>query len=249
MVERRPGGVQSLHRSLDLLEVLAARGGALSIADVAAAAGMPLPTVHRLLGTLRERGYVRQLHDRRYALGFRLVPLGAAAGAGVGAGAERSLARLVEELGETANLAILDGDRVAYVAQVPGRHSMRMFTEVGRRVDPHCTAVGKAMLAQMPRDRARALLTRTGLAARTPHTVVDLDDMCGLLDRVVEDGYAMDEEEQEIGVRCVAVAVPTPDSRVGISVSGPAPRLTDELVARAVPLLRRTAADLAADLA
>ncbi|WP_344004326.1 IclR family transcriptional regulator [Nocardioides lentus] len=246
------GGVQSLHRSLDLIEMLASRGGALPIADLAEATGIALPTTHRLLATLRARGYVRQLPDRRYALGFRLVPLGATAGSVVGAGAERALARLVDELGETANLAVLDGDRVAYVAQVPGRHAMRMFTEVGRRVDPHCTAVGKAMLARMPRERARAILTRTGLAPRTPRTVTDVDVLCDLLDEVRAQGYAMDEEEQEIGVRCVAVAVPTTDEstpRVGLSVSGPAPRMTDELVARAVPLLTRTAQDMAGDLA
>ncbi|MCH1866792.1 IclR family transcriptional regulator [Nocardioides sp. CFH 31398] len=240
--------MQSLHRALDLVEMLASRGGAMTIADLAAATGTALPTAHRLLGTLRARGYVRQLPDRRYALGFRLVPLGATAGSSVGVGAERALAGLVEELGETANLAVLDGDRIAYVAQVPGRHSMRMFTEVGRRVDPHCTAVGKAIMARMPRERARALLTRTGMAPRTPHTLTDLEELCDGLDEIERLGYAMDEEEQEVGVRCVAVVVPTEEPRVAISVSGPAPRMTDGLVGDAVPLLRRTAQELAAAL-
>ncbi|WP_299055203.1 IclR family transcriptional regulator [uncultured Nocardioides sp.] len=242
------GGVQSLHRSLDLVEMLASRGGAMTIADLASATGTALPTAHRLLGTLRSRGYVRQLPDRRYALGFRLVPLGATAGSSVGVGAERALAGLVDVLGETANLAVLDGDRIAYVAQVPGKHSMRMFTEVGRRVDPHCTAVGKAIMARMPRERARALLTRTGMAPRTPHTLTDIEELCAGLDEIDRLGYALDEEEQEVGVRCVAVVVPTEDPRVAISVSGPAPRMTDTLVADAVPRLRRTAQELAAAL-
>ena len=121
-----PGGVQSVHRALDLLEVVAARGGTLTIGEIATLTGIPLPTAHRLLRTLVDRGYMRQAPDRRYALGFRLVPLGASASSMVGAGTERVLGRVVDALGETANLAMLDGDRVAYVAQVPGRHAMRL---------------------------------------------------------------------------------------------------------------------------
>ena len=86
-----PGGVQSVHRALDLLEVVAARGGTLTIGEISALTGIPLPTAHRLLRTLVDRGYMRQAPDRRYALGFRLVPLGASAGAMVGVGTERVL--------------------------------------------------------------------------------------------------------------------------------------------------------------
>ena len=250
--DQRSGGVQSVHRSLDLLETVAARGGTLTIGEIAAATGVPLPTTHRLLRTLVDRGYMRQLPDRRYALGFRLVPLGASASSMVGAGAERQLARLVDALGETANLAMLDGDVVAYVAQVPGRHSMRMFTEVGRRVQPHCTAVGKALLATSPDVEVRALLGRTGMARHTDHTLTDVPAFLAALDQVRARGYALDEGEQEVGVRCVAVAVPHRSDgatvRLALSISGPAPRMSDELVAEAVPLLRRTAATLAEDV-
>ena len=244
----RSGGVQSVHRALDLLEVVAARGGTLTIGEIAAATGVPLPTAHRLLRTLVDRGYMRQTADRRYALGFRLVPLGASASSMVGAGTERVLARLVDALGETANLAMLDGDRVAYVAQVPGRHAMRMFTEVGRRVHVHCTAVGKALLARSPEEEVRALVGRTGLPRQTEHTLTEPDDFLAELTAVRERGYAVDEGEQEVGVRCVAVALPDAALRLAVSVSGPAPRMTDELLAQAVPLLRDAAAGLAADL-
>ncbi|SDT11221.1 transcriptional regulator, IclR family [Nocardioides scoriae] len=250
--DQRSGGVQSVHRSLDLLETVAARGGTLTIGEIAAATGVPLPTTHRLLRTLVDRGYMRQLPDRRYALGFRVVPLGAAASSMVGAGAERLLARLVDALGETANLAMLDGDMVAYVAQVPGRHAMRMFTEVGRRVQPHCTAVGKAILADSPEVEVRALLGRTGLVRHTDRTLTDPEAYLAALEQVRAQGYALDEGEQEVGVRCVAVALPLrPGSapvRLALSISGPAPRMSDDLVAEAVPLLRRTAATLADDV-
>ncbi len=246
--QRTTGGVQSVHRALDLLEVVAARGGTLTIGEIAAVAAVPLPTAHRLLATLVDRGYMRQTPDRRYALGFRLVPLGASANSMVGAGAERVLGRVVDALGETANLAMLDGDRVAYVAQVPGRHSMRMFTEVGRRVHPHCTAVGKALLSVSSDDDVRALLGRTGLPRHTSHTLTSADQFLDQLVEVRERGYALDEGEQEVGVRCVAVRVPGATLQMALSVSGPAPRMTDELLAEAVPVLRSAADELAATL-
>jgi IclR family acetate operon transcriptional repressor len=248
-------GVQSVHRALDLLEVVVARGGSATIGEISTAADVPLATAHRLLRTLVERGYMRQSPDRRYALGFRLVPLGAAASSMAGAGTEHLLGGLVDALGETANLAMLEGSSVTYVAQVPGRHSMRMFTEVGRRVQPHCTAVGKAMLAELPDDEARAVLGRIRLARHTPATVTDVAVVVDGLAEVRRQGYAMDEGEQEVGVRCVAVAVPPAGTsgssgsgahlRLAVSVSGPEPRMTDDVVARAVPLLQRTAASLA----
>ncbi len=243
-----PSGVQSVHRSLDVLEVVAARGGVLSIGEIADAAGVPLPTTHRLLRTLVDRGYMRQLPDRRYALGFRLVPLGGSASAMAGAGTDRVLRGLVDALGETANLAMLDGDQVAYVAQAPGRHAMRMFTEVGRRVHPHCTAVGKALLAGSPEADVRALLARTGLPRHTDRTLTDADAFVGALVGVREAGYALDEGEQEVGVRCVAVALGGGPLPLALSISGPAPRMTDELVAEAVPLLRRAAAALVTEV-
>jgi len=245
----RDGGVQSVHRALDLVEVVAARGGHLTIGEIAAATEVPLPTVHRLLRTLVDRGYMRQMPNRRYALGFRLVPLGAAAGSMAGADTEVVLTGLVDRLGETANLAVLSGARAEYVAQVPGRHAMRMFTEVGRQVDLHCTGVGKALLSRLDDDRALALVRRGGLHRQTEHTLVTeaalLDDLAAIRER----GYALDEQERELGVRCVAVPVgPAPLSWMAVSVSGPVTRMTDDLVARAVPLLQEAGDRLAARL-
>ena len=242
------GGVQSVHRALDVLEAVAGAGGRLTIGEIAAAVDVPLPTAHRLLRTLVERGYMRQMDDRRYALGFRLLPLGAATRSMVGVGAERVLGQLVEELGETANLAMLDGDRVAYVAQVPGRHAMRMFTEVGRRVDLHCTAVGKALLATFPEGHVAAVLDRIELPRHTANTLHTPEQVQAAVQLARERGYALDEGEQEVGVRCVAVAVPSSGQsteHLALSVSGPATRMSDEAIAHAVPLLHRAARRLA----
>lgn len=245
----RSGGVQSLERAFGLLELVAAhRGVSVSLSELASSSGLPPPTLHRLARTLVDLGYLRQDRSRHYALGHRLFLLAEGSSTMLNTVALPHLGHLVDEIGETANLAMLDGDQVAYVAQAPGRHSMRMFTEVGRRVHPHCTAVGKALLATSADDEVRALLGRTGLPRHTSHTITDVEEFLAQLDEVRHGGFAMDEGEQEVGVRCVAVAVPGSTLRLAISVSGPAPRMTDEVLAHAVPVLQDAATRFAADL-
>jgi IclR family acetate operon transcriptional repressor len=245
---RVAGGVQSIARAFDLLETMADLGGIVSLSQLATRSGLPLPTIHRLMRTLLDLGYVRQEPSREYALGPRLVRLGEGASRLLGTWATPYLQRVVDQVGESANLAMLDGYQVVYTAQVPGRHSMRMFTEVGRRAGVHCTAVGKAMLASLPAGRADEILRTSGLPAQTPHTITTLKAMEKELDRTRLRGYAIDDEEQEVGVRCVAVTLPGEPSRAAISISGPTPRMTDTLVSTAVPLLTEIAASLAEEL-
>ncbi|SDY98283.1 transcriptional regulator, IclR family [Modestobacter sp. DSM 44400] len=243
------GGVQSVARMLDVLEVVAKAGGQMALSEIASASGVPLPTVYRLARTLVDRGYMQQLPSRRYALGSRLIPLGEVAGAMLGTSARPVLEGLVAELGESANLAALDRDRVVYLGQVPSTHSMRMFTEVGRRVHLHSTGVGKAVLSLLPDDDVRTLMARTGMPPQTPHTITDVERLIAALEPIRRDGYAIDEGEQEVGVRCVAVPVVGADSCMAVSISGPAPRMTSELIERAIPTLTKASGVLAVKLA
>ena len=245
---RSAEGVQSLDRAFLLLELMADAGGEVAISRLASDSGLAVSTIHRLVRTLVARGYVRQLPSRRYVLGPRLIHLGECSSRVLATWAQPHLARLVDAIGETANMAILDGDRVVYTAQVPSRHSMRMFTEVGRRVHLHCTGVGKVLLAQMPPEEARQLLLQGGMPARTDRTVTDPDELLDQLPAVAEQGYALDDGEQETGVRCVAVPVPGGFVAGAISVSGPAGRLGLDAVPRVVPMLQAAAAALAAEL-
>ena len=242
-------GVQSLDRAFLLLELMADADGEVAISRLAADSGLAVSTIHRLVRTLVARGYVRQLPSRRYVLGPRLIHLGECSSRVLATWAQPHLSRLVDTTGETANMAMLDGDRVVYAAQVPSRHSMRMFTEVGRRVMAHCTGVGKALLSTLPDDAVRVLLARTGMPAQTPRTITDPEALLVELARIRREGHAVDEGEQEVGVRCVALPVRGPLGTLAVSVSGPAPRMTADLVARAVPLLRDSGDRLAAELA
>ena len=244
----RAGGVQSLDRALLLLEHLADAGGSMRLAELEGATGLPLPTIHRLLRSLAQNGYVRQEPSRRYALGSRLIRLGEIAGRTLGSWALPRLAELVSEIGETANMALLEGDEVVYVAQVPSAHSMRMFTEVGRRVQAHCTGVGKALLSQLPDEQVLELLRRTGMPARTPRTLTDPHALIAELHEIREQGWAVDDAEQEVGVRCVAVPVLGAPARAAVSVSGPSGRITAGRVVQIAPILQRAAVHLAYDL-
>lgn len=245
---RAADGVQSLERAFRLLELMAEAGGEVPISRLAERSGLPVSSIHRLVRTLLARGYVRQLPNRRYVLGPRLIHLGEMASRAFGAFARPYLSRLVDVVGETANLAVLDGDRVVYVAQVPSRHSVRMFTEVGRRVHLHCTGVGKVLLAALPEDQVRAVLASTGMPALTPRTVTDPETLLAQLARVAADGYAVDDGEQEAGVRCVAVRVRNGVPAAAVSVSGPEGRLPLDAVLGVLPQLQAAAAGIAAEL-
>lgn len=242
------GGVQSVERVFDLLEVITAAGGDMSLSELAAASQLPLPTIHRLLRTLVPTGYVRQLPNRNYALGPRLILLGDAAGRQFGSAARARLDEVVEELGESVNMAVLDGQKAVYIAQAQSNRSMRMFTEVGRRVDTHDTGVGKAMLATLPEERVRAIVGAAGMPTPTPKSIGTVDELLADLERIRVRGYAMDDEETELGVRCYAMAVPGAPTPTAISVSGPITRVDEEFGRRAVPALHRAAEAIAAEL-
>jgi IclR family acetate operon transcriptional repressor len=246
---RARGGVQSLDRAFAILETMADAGGVIGVSQLATDSGLPLATIHRLVRTLVDLGYVRQEPSRQYSLGPRLMRLADSSTKRLGTLAHPYMSSVVDALGESVNLAVLEGEEILYVAQVqPSQNFMRMFTEAGRRAKPHTTAVGKAMLAAVPDEAVLDLLKRTGMPRRTEHTITDPDAFLADLQRVRERGYAIDDGEQELGVRCVAVVVPDAPRAMALSMSGPLPRMSDDAVAKAAPILRQAAAALSADL-
>lgn len=245
--EDRPSvGVQSVERALDLLESLATHETGAGVRELSQTTGLPNATIHRLLRTMVERGYVRQDSSRKYSLGTGLIRLGDRAGRAFGFTAQPYLARLVALTGETANLAMLEGDKVVYVAQVPSQHSMRLFAEVGRHVLPHCTAVGKVLLSQLPSKDSKAIIDRVGLPARTPRTITDSTLLFEELTLVRKQGFAIDDGEEEEGVRCIAVPVIAGSTCLAaISVSGPEGRFRAETFERLITDMAGLAQDFA----
>jgi IclR family acetate operon transcriptional repressor len=244
---RQAGGVQSVDRALDLIEVLAADGEA-PISALAATTGLPLPTIHRLLRTLVGRGFVRQGPNRRYALGLRFLSLAGPAVAGVGSWARPALERVVLATGESAGLAIWVGDDAVWVARQESGQALRVVEEVGAGVPLHGTAAGKALLSLLDDDQARSLLRRTGQPALTGRTLTEPDTLLGELELVRGRGYAGEDGEHRLGVRGVAVPLRIEATSFALCAAGPAARMTDDVVARTVAVLCRVAGELQAEL-
>ncbi len=181
--------MQSLARAFAILEAMADAGGEIGLSQLATEAQLPPATIHRLVRTLVDLGYVRQEPSRQYSLGPRLMRLVDTSTKRLETLAHPYMSDVVDALGESVNLAVLDGEEIVYVAQVqPSQNFMRMFTEVGRRVKPHATAVGKAILATKPDDEVRELLKRTGMPQRTEHTLTTPKLLFADLERVRERG-------------------------------------------------------------
>jgi IclR family acetate operon transcriptional repressor len=254
--KRARRSVQSVDRALDLLEALATADGEVAITALATRTGLHVSTVHRLLATLLKRGYVRQNPDTsRYYAGAKLATLteGRSRFGELRLRARPLLRTLTEATRETANLVVLDDVQAVYIETIPSPQVVRLFTTVGNRTPLHATGAGKALLAALPPPQRDALLERIELRAYTAHTIVDPVALRRALDEIRERGYAIDDEEYDEGVRCVAVAVVP--ARAGaaaagaaaaaLSISAPANRLSRQRCAELAPTLRRTAADLA----
>src|SRR5699024_310740 len=139
-------------------------------------------------------------------------------------------------------------DMVVYVSQVPSSHSMRMFTEVGRRAHPSATGVGKAILAGLDEERVRQVVASSGMPSPTPNSMTDLPTLEAALEKIRSQGYAVDEEDQVVGVRGFAVDVTGAPLPMAISVSGPTSRVNQAFADKAVPLLQSAAAEITAVL-
>jgi len=232
---RERAGVQSVERTLDILESLVDFGSEVGLVEISQAVTLPLATVHRLLGTLIRRGYVKQnRQNRKYSLGFRALQMGndMRQRFSLRLEARPFLHRLMERTGESANLAVLDDGEVVYIDQAQSSKILRMFTQLGNRVPAHSTGSGKVMLAFGAPEIAEGVLRRYGMEARTPHTIVDPEKFRDELTRIRAQGFALDDEEHEEGVRCLAVPLRDGSGQVvgSLSVSGPVTRLGDQRI-------------------
>jgi IclR family acetate operon transcriptional repressor len=241
------GQVQSLLRALALIDRLAEAEHGASVTELARDVGLPASTAHRLLTTLEQERYVAfDLERRLWSVGVQSFVVGSAflRNRGVVPLARPRMRRLMEETGETVNLAVEDEGEAVYLTQVECRQMMRAFARPGGRVPLHCSGVGKALLAALDPEEGAAAAGRRGLARMTPRTIVEPDRLRADLARVRERGYAVDDEEHAVGLRCVAAVAfdEFAHPAAAISVSGPLVRIGDERLAE-LGLAVRQAAD------
>ena len=241
--------VPALRKGLAVLESLA-HDGAATLTELQQRSGLNRTMTFRIARTLRERGYVRyDPISRRYALSLRLFELGRAAAVqlDVVAVAQPHLDDLRLEFGETANLGVLEDGHAVYVAMAESsRRGLRMSSHVGGRDHLHSTSIGKAILAFLPGTAREELLAVLPRPRVTPRTIVDLDELRAELAMTRRKGFAVDNEENEIGARCVGVPIldGADQPLAAISLSGPVGRFGDDLVNIFVDRLWRSSRDI-----
>jgi DNA-binding IclR family transcriptional regulator len=250
--DKSPYRVQVVDRALAALDVLANRSSECSLVELCTALKLHKSTVHRLMMVLEQHRLVdKNPETGGYRLGLKLFEFGSKAIAAFDPRrhARPYLDRLQRELGETVFFCILDEGQVFYLEKVESQQSVRTACTVGSRAPAYCTAVGKAMLAELPDAEVDDIVRRWGLKAITTNTITTPEALRAELKAVVSRGYAIDNEEKEEGLRCVSAAVRGHSGKLfaAISVSGPAFRITKQRIPEIGQVVMRAANDLSAE--
>ena len=227
--------MKSLHKVLDVIETVA-REGSIGIRELSARLGFPPATTHRITSTLVERRYLKQDPvSKRLSLSIQFLELGTKVQQhfSLTAIARPHLEHLLAETHESVNLAVQDGDHMAYLDHIRSDHSMlQLFTKPGARVPLYCTGVGKMLLSRWPSSQVGAYLDRTPLTPHTPHTLADRRKLLHELARIRGQGYSVDNQEMEGGVRCVAALIADHRGETAgvVSISGAAMRISPQRI-------------------
>ena len=230
--------VQTLERASSILDILGQSPQGISIRELSTKIKLPKGTTHRLLSSLSYFGYVRQdPKTRNYLLGLKLVELGQLllGQLDLRKEAEPFLRDLAERTKETVHLVFLDRNEIVYIDKVETEQNssgLKMASRVGLRNPAHSSAVGKVLLAHFPEEELKNFIKEKGLAKRTENTIVDPTQLKDHLKLVRAQGYAIDDEENEKGIRCVAAPIYNEVGKTvaAISISGPAFRITKKVI-------------------
>lgn len=249
----RSDQVQSLVRALAIVNRLAAADEGVTLTEVAQQVGLSPSTAHRLLTTLEQERYVHFDAERRlWSVGVQAFVAGNAflKTRSLVGGARPHMRALMEESEETANLAVEDQAEAVYLSQVECRQMMRAFARPGGRVPLHCSGVGKALLSAMPDADLARVLHRQGMARITVKTITTTPALRGDLAQARARGYALDDEEHAVGMRCVAAVIFNEGAEpvAAVSLSGPMARIPDQRIPLLGDLVRRKADAITAQL-
>ena len=240
------GGLSTVRNAARLLKVFRSREADLGVSELARRLGLGKSTVHRMLTTLVAEGLIEQNpRTGGYRLGIVMFELGEAVRVHLDlhAAVGPVLSELRAQTGESSQVGVLDGHEVVYVDRLESAHSLRLFTETGRRVPVHCTSSGKVLLAYLPEARRQAVLRVAPLTALTPHTITDRSQLAAELDRVRRRGWAEAVNEREIGVASIAAPVRDISGEVvaAISIGVPLARCSVMALRRLAPVIMEAA--------
>lgn len=231
----RDNMVKSVGRALDIITLVSAKKGGLGVTEIAKHIDINKSSVYRILATLAQYGYIEQdTETGRYKLGYKFLDISSKLLESIDLRAEASpfLLELERETNEVIHLVVWDQGEVVYIEKLEGNETLRMHSKVGKRAPMHCTSVGKAILAHLPINVVLEIIERKGLPMHTDKTITDKDEFLQELIRVKQRGYALDLEENEYGITCIAVPIFDHLGKVvaSVSISGPTMRMTDERI-------------------
>ncbi|WP_282605454.1 IclR family transcriptional regulator C-terminal domain-containing protein [Pelagibius sp. Alg239-R121] len=246
---RRSGQVQSLARAISLLNALTDEDYGLSLSDLAQKVGLAPSTTHRLLTTLQEERFVRfDLERNVWLVGVQAFVVGNAfvRSRDLINMSRPHMRNLMEDSGETVNLAVEDQGEAIYLGQVECRQMMRAIAKPGGRVALHCSGVGKALLSGLPDSEVNKIVQRRGLGRFTDKTIDTPAKLRQALSLARKQGYAFDDEENAIGLRCVAAVIYDEYGHplAGLSLSGPTARMPDARVSVLGALVVKAAGEI-----
>lgn len=244
--------IRALERGLDLLEAFTPAHSECSVADLAAATGLPKPTIVRLLSVLAGRSFVEHVAaSDRYRLGVKTLEIGSAylQSTSLEAEAKPIMQRLADETNQTANLGILDRFEVVHIQVVAPDRPVRFWAEVGKREDAYLSGLGKALLSGLDEPVFARYLTQPR-TAKTPNTLVDADGLRRAIAQTRAQEYALDDEESNPGVRCVAAPIRDRTGNIiaAVSISGARAEFGPDQMDRYITDVTRAAADISARL-
>lgn len=224
--------VQSVDRALSILEVLSEYNQGLGVTEISDKIGLHKSTVHRLLGTLIYKGYVTQdAESNKYKITLKLFELGnkKVEDMDILTASKPYTKELMEKVNEVVHFVIREGNNIVYIDKVEVDNTIRMASTIGRRSPLYCTAVGKAILAQLSDKEVEKIWNSSKIEKLTEFTITDLEEMRRELEKVRRKGYAIDNEENELGVRCAGAPIFNRFGKVegAISISGPTIRVTE----------------------
>ncbi|SFN20884.1 transcriptional regulator, IclR family [Izhakiella capsodis] len=245
------GQVQSLTRGLTLLALIAEAQSSIALTELAQQAGLPNSTTHRLLMTMQQMGFVRQVGDLGlWTIGARMFVIGSSflQSRNLLAMVHPMLRKLMEDSGETVNLAVLDYSdyQAVIIDQVQCHQLMRMSAPIGGKLPMHASGAGKAFLANLSEERVSALLHQRGLRHFTPRTLTAPQNLKADLAQARRSGFALDDEEHALGLRCIAACIYDEyhEPYAAISISGPASRITDDRITELAALVIKAAKEI-----
>ena len=219
--------IKVLEKALAVLELFDEQGTELTVTEISQRLGIHKTTAFRIVAVLDEANYLEKAHgSMKYRLGFKLLHLGSLVEGGteLKKRARPILEKLKQECDETVHLVILNKGEALYLDKIEGLKTVRVVSRVGMTLPAHCSGVGKVLLAYLPEDRVESIIRAKGLKRFTPNTITEREALRTELRRIRERGYALDNEEIEVGLKCVAAPISDGSGTVigALSISGPA---------------------------